>query len=120
VASIGQPDFSDGSFLVTCAGVVNNKLGHLFWGRTPGAVPFQHGIKCVKAPTRRTPNQSSGGSLPPTVDCTGSYAFQFTTAYMQAKGIAPGDTIYCQFWYRDPASPGTTGLSNAIQFTVCD
>jgi hypothetical protein len=27
--------------------------------------------------------------------------------------------VYAQYWMRDPASPSTTGLSNAVQFTVC-
>jgi hypothetical protein len=38
---------------------------------------------------------------------------------MNTLGIDPGDTLYCQFWMRDPASASTTGLSNALQFTVC-
>jgi hypothetical protein len=31
----------------------------------------------------------------------------------------PGETFYAQTWMRDSASPSHTGLSNAIQFTVC-
>jgi hypothetical protein len=38
---------------------------------------------------------------------------------MNAVGITPGQTIYCQWWMRDPGSPSTTGLSNGVRFTVC-
>ena len=30
-----------------------------------------------------------------------------------------GETFYAQWWMRDPASPSTTGFSNAVKFTVC-
>ena len=119
IASNGTPSLSAGGFTVTCTNVINNKNGLLFWGRTQTAVPFDGGWKCVAAPTVRTPIQGSGGSLSGN-DCTGSYAFTFSTSYMNSVGIVPGDTIYCQHWMRDPPSPSTTGLSNALQFTVCD
>jgi hypothetical protein len=51
--------------------------------------------------------------------CTGSYAFTFSTAYMNSVGLNPGDTVFAQWWMRDPASPSTTGLSNGVRFTVC-
>ena len=113
-----QPDKSAGTFTVNCVNVINQKNGLLFWGRGQIAVPFQGGTLCVMAPTVRTLNISSGGATSGS-SCTGSYAFNFSTAYMNANAINPGDTIYCQWWMRDPPSPSTTGLSNAIHFTVC-
>ncbi len=41
------------------------------------------------------------------------------TAYMNAKSIGVGDTVYCQYWSRDPSAPWTTGLTNGLLFTVC-
>jgi hypothetical protein len=114
----GQPRFSGSTFTAIGAGVLNNKVGLLFWGTTPSATPFQGGTKCVSAPTVRTPTQGSGGNPPPD-DCSGTYAFTFDSAYMSAKGIGVGDTIYCQWWSRDPAAPWTTGLTDALSFTVC-
>jgi hypothetical protein len=113
-----QPDHSAGNFAVTCTNVLNQKNGFLFWGLGASATPFQGGFKCVVSPVQRTPSQNSNG-LPSGNSCTGSYVFTFTTVYMNSFGIAPGDTIHCQWWMRDPADPFTTGLSNAVRFTVC-
>jgi hypothetical protein len=113
------PSKSAGNFTVTCSNVINNKVGHVFWGYTQAAVPFQGGTKCIAAPTRRTPNQNSGGSTSGS-DCTGTFVFTFDTAYMNANGINVGDTIHAQWWMRDPGASFTTGLSNAVRFTVCN
>jgi hypothetical protein len=106
-------------FHVTATNVVNNKNGLIFWGFTQSSTPFQGGTKCVAAPTARTPVQLSGGNPPPD-DCSGSYDFHFTHAYMQARGWAAGTTVYAQAWGRDPQSPITTSLSDAIGITVCN
>jgi hypothetical protein len=113
------PSLSAGGFTVTCTNALNQKQGLLFFGAAPNAVPFQGGTLCVAQPTIRTPTSSSGGNALPANDCSGTYAFNFSTAYMQSIGLAPSDTRYAQWWMRDPASPSTTGLSNALQFTVC-
>lgn len=114
-----QPSVSGGTFSVLCVGALNQKSGLLFWGAAPLATPFQGGTLCVASPTIRTPATSSGGSVPPANDCSGVYTFTFTTAYMNLVGLAPSQTRYAQWWMRDPSSPSTTGLSNAVQFTVC-
>jgi subtilisin family serine protease len=122
VPSIGwlnQPSKSAGNFTVTCSNVLNHKNGLLFWGQTPTSFPFQGGIKCVASPTVRTVNISSGGSASGN-DCSGAYAFTFDTAYMNLYSIDPGDPVRAQWWMRDPQSPSTTGLSDALKFTVCD
>ncbi|MFM7298214.1 MAG: hypothetical protein ACKO4Q_13465, partial [Planctomycetota bacterium] len=113
-----QPSKSAGTFTVTCTNVLNQKSGLLFWGASSSATPFQGGFKCVGNPTVRTAAVNSGGSATGN-SCTGSYSFVFSTAYMNSVGLSPGDTVYAQWWMRDPASPSTTGLSNALQFTVC-
>ncbi len=115
-----QPSRSSGTFTVLCSNTLNQKLGLLFWGSAPLAAPFQGGTLCVASPTLRTAAISSGGNAPPANDCSGSYAFTFSTAYMNSVGLAPGQTRYAQWWMRDPASPSTTGLSNAVRFTVCE
>jgi hypothetical protein len=119
IGSIGQPSKSAGAFVVTASNVLNQRNGLLFWGTAQSSAPFQGGFKCVASPTVRTPLTSSGGSALPANDCSGQYAFTFTTAYMNSYGIAAGDTIDCQFWSRDPASVATSGLTNALEFTVC-
>jgi hypothetical protein len=120
ISSVNQPSKGAGNFTVTCSSVINNKFGLLFWGYGPLAAPFQGGFKCVADPVVRTPIQDSGGTPPGVDDCSGAWAFTFDTAYMNAYGIAPGDTLYAQGWGRDPASASTTTLSNALTFTVCE
>jgi len=113
-----QPSRSAGNFIVSSTNVLNQKFGLLFWGTAQTAAPFQGGTLCVAAPTIRTPSINSGGAGSGN-SCSGFYSFTFTTAYMNANGITPGAQIFAQWWMRDPQSPSTTGLSNAVRFIVC-
>jgi len=99
--------------------VLSNKWGLIFWGLAPSSNPFLGGTKCVANPVKRTGVAHSGGNYPPT-DCTGTYAFRFTQAYLASKGLAPGTTVYCQAWQRDPGfpSPNSYGLSDGLSFVV--
>jgi len=116
---INQPDKSAGNFTVTCSNVLNQKNGLLFWGFSAISSPFQGGTLCVGSPTIRTPSFGSGGAASGS-SCTGAYSFTFSTAYMNAYGMDPGEAYFAQWWMRDPSSPSTTGLSNAVYFTVCE
>jgi hypothetical protein len=107
------------NFTLRAQSVINNKNGLFFWGFAPAAAPFQGGTLCVSAPTVRTPVQSSGGT-PGADNCSGAYNFAFTHAYALSRGLAAGMTIYAQGWQRDPASAFPTGLTNALQFTLCN
>jgi hypothetical protein len=74
---------------------------------------------CVAAPTTRTAVQSSGGSTSG-ADCTGVFALDFNARIQ--SGVDPalslGAEVYCQYWSRDPQSPSTTSLTNALRFLV--
>lgn len=110
---------SPAPFLVTASAVLNNQNGILFYGGAPAFVPFQDGTRCVANPIARTPIQNAGGNPPP-ADCSGTYAFDFN-AWIRSgpdPSLLPGTTVYAQFWSRDPGSPSTTGLSDALQFTI--
>lgn len=122
ISSTGVAAFTSADDLhVTCSSVINNKSGVLFWGKAPLATPapFLGGLNCVKAPVKRTPVQGSGGTPPPD-DCSGTFDFHFTHAYMSANLLVIGDEVHGQYWYRDPAiTDGTNaGLSNAIGFLI--
>ncbi len=119
VSFTGTPSRSGAGLTVLCGNVISQKNGLLFWGFGQAAAPFQGGTLCVLPPTVRTPLTSSGGS-PSGADCTGSWAFTFDTAYYQQWSVDPGETIFAQFWGRDPQSASTTTLSNALRFTVCE
>lgn len=98
---------------------MNNKTGLLFWGLAPRADPFLGGVLCVASPTVRTALQGSGGSSLGN-NCTGTWGFAFTSAYLQASGLTPDTWVYAQFWGRDPgfAPPNNAMLSDAVRFRV--
>jgi hypothetical protein len=114
----GAPSVHGGTqFRVGANDVINQKVGLLFWGRAPEALPFQGGTLCVDAPVTRTQAQISGGNTG-TVDCSGSYSFHWSSSYIQSKGLQVGDRIFAQYWSRDPGASFGSGLTNAVDFTL--
>jgi len=116
----GIPSASDPDpFAVGAVQVINNKNGILFYGYAPNNLPFQGGYLCVQPPIKRTPVQNSGGNPPPN-DCSGSFSFNFNGQIQGGAdpGLVPGVSVYDQYWYRDPQSSSTTGLSDAVAFDV--
>ena len=117
----GSPSITGGDFDVTCGQTLNNKLGLFFYGYQGKQVPYQGGKLCVVGPAKRTPVQGSGGNPPPD-DCSGVYSFDFA-AHM-ASGVdptlVPGQSVFSQYWYRDPNDPTgfTTGRSNGLAFQI--
>jgi hypothetical protein len=76
---------------------------------------------CVKAPVQRTPTQSSGGTADA---CDGTLAIDFLdylATHPSALGqpMAAGVICNAQTWFRDPPAPGTTNLSDGLQWTMC-
>jgi hypothetical protein len=116
----GLPSASlDSPFVVQATNVLNNKSGLLFYGYAQASIPFQGGVKCIPAPTKRTPIQNSGGNPPPD-DCSGAYTFDFRARIQSGidPNLVPGAAVYAQFWSRDPQSASTTGLTDAVCFTI--
>jgi len=117
----GSPTLTGADDLhVTASNVLNNKAGLMFWGGARLSNPWFGGTLCVRAPQQRTALQLSGGT-PSGDDCTGTFDFPFTQAYMASFGLAVGTQVNAQYWYRDPAhSDGTAvGMSNGLEFTIC-
>jgi hypothetical protein len=106
-------------FHITADHVLTTKSGLLFWGMATLSNPFHGGTLCVGPPTVRTPIQDSGCAA--CGACQGSYSFHFSHAYMAAQSVQSGDTIYAQYWSRDPgfAPPNNYGLTDGLKFTVC-
>jgi hypothetical protein len=120
VTRSGLPSVSSATpFSINAVNIINQKQGLLFYGFAPESSPFQGGTLCVAAPTTRTAVQSSGGSTSG-ADCTGTFALDFNTRIQ--SGVDPalslGAEVYCQYWSRDPQSPSTTSLTNALRFLV--
>jgi Tol biopolymer transport system component len=121
IGSSGLPSQSGpDNFYATATNVRNNKLGMMLWSLTPDSHPFFGGTLCVHSPIKRTPGQNSGGSATGN-DCTGSYSYHFTQAYMLQQLLPSDTTVYAQFWSRDPgfAPPNNIGLTNGLSFTIC-
>ena len=121
IGSSGVPSASAAlPFLITATNVLSHKHGLLFYGAMPSSQPFQGGFKLVAPPTVRTPLQNSGGASAAN-DCSGTYSFDMNAHIQSAidPNLVLGAQVYCQYWSRDPASPSTTGLTNALAFSIC-
>ncbi|MCY3002525.1 MAG: FG-GAP-like repeat-containing protein [Planctomycetota bacterium] len=121
IATSGTASLTAGSgFTVSVSQVLNQKSGLLFYSLTGAAAqPFEGGFMCVAAPRFRTPVTSSGGSTTG-IDCSGVLSLDFNTYISNTPGrFAFGDTVWAQFWSRDPAATFQTNLSNAVRFGLC-
>jgi len=127
-ASLSFAGYPSGSatsgFVISAQGVEGQRAGLLFYSVSgPNSAvwaPGSSSFLCVKAPTQRAGSQVSGGTAGA---CDGVYALDwnaFRAARPNALGapFSPGTLIWSQAWYRDPSSPGTTSLSNALRFVV--
>lgn len=121
LTSGGEPHVAgpSDSFFLSARYVINNKPGLFLWSIGPAATPMGGGTLCGGLPLKRMPSQLSGGA-PTGTDCSGSYSQLFSQAYMAAKGINAGMTIYSQCWSRDNgfAPANNIGLTDGIRFTV--
>ncbi|MCE9592965.1 MAG: hypothetical protein K8S98_02125 [Planctomycetes bacterium] len=106
-------------FTITATSVLSDKWGMLAWGLAPSAAPFGGGTLCIAAPVFRGPPSSSGGQG--VQDCSGSYTFPLSHAYMAAQGMISGTTVYAQVLSRDPgfSPPNSVGLTDALRVVVC-
>ena len=127
IAGSGTPDANAGSgFVLTVSNVEGQKQGLIFYGlNNAGFTPQPWGpsssFLCVKPPTQRMTNLSSGDTLS---QCDGTFATDWN-AFIAANPAALGqpfagsEHVFAQAWFRDPPSPKTTHLSDAIEFLVC-
>ncbi len=125
MTAMGIPSVSAPSgFVVTCSSVEGDKSGLIFYGVSgrhatawaPGSTSFL----CVKSPVQRMLSQNSGGTGG---SCDGSFSIDWSAwrsdhAAALGQPFAPGHVVDAQAWYRDPSAPGTTNLSDALEFTL--
>lgn len=100
-------------------GIVSEKPGRLIFSTAPQSAIFLDGFQCVSAPLRFSPVLWSG-SVPSGGNCSGILQYTFSSAFAAAKGISLGDTIYAQYWFRDPGASSTTGLTAAVAYSYCN
>lgn len=48
------------------------------------------------------------------------YDFNTWVATGLDPALVAGAMVDGQFWFRDPGSPSTTGLSGGVEFVLCD
>lgn len=122
LAFSGYASLTDSNpFEISASMLINDQLGLLVYGVSGRATtPFQGGLLCVQPNLLRSPALHTGGSASGT-DCSGQLSFDFN-ALLQGggTGLAVGDRIDAQFFYRDPRHPDGTGygLTDAVEFFV--
>ncbi len=125
LGSIGTPSASAGSgFILIATQVEGQRMGYLYYGVT-GAQATSWGpasILCVAPPRQRmAANAPTGGT---SGYCDGVVA-QDWNAYIAnhpsaiGQPFSAGQQVWAQAYYRDPPSPKTTNLSDALRFTLC-
>ena len=74
----------------------------------------------IAGQVKRTSLQNSGGS-PAGIDCTGSMTFDFNAYALTGvdPALVAGESIFAQFWTRDPLDPFGSNLSGGICFDLC-
>jgi hypothetical protein len=120
-ASISAPS----GFVLRATNVEGQKQGILFYGLFgPNNAPWSPGSTsklCVRTPVQRMLNLSSGGTANA---CNGVLQTDFQS-YLASNPSAlgapfgAGIVVNVQAWFRDPPAPGTTNLSNGLQFRTC-
>lgn len=125
ISATGTPSGSTGSgFVVAVDRVDGQRPGLIFYGVSGRlALPWGSSTSwlCVKPPTMRSGVQSSGGTF---FQCDGRLAVDwnaFVAANSGALGapFTNGTHVYAQGWFRDPPSPKTSSLSDALEFLPC-
>jgi len=113
----GTPSASNaGPFVVEAQQVEAFKSGIFFHGTSGSSnAPFLGGTLCVNPPLVRSSVQNSGAAGQP--PCTGVLNLDLNAAGISAT-IGVGTDTWLQGWFRDPADPSGSGLTNALAFTV--
>ena len=125
MSSNGTPSVAATSgFTLHCSNVEGQKFGLIFYGANgPKSSPWAPGSSsflCVKAPVQRSAASNSGGTAGA---CDGSFSLDFLAYLASHPGalgqpFAAGQCVNAQTWFRDPPAPGTTNLSNGLQFVT--
>lgn len=124
LAVLGAPSLTVGDPLTLLARSVTPNVRCMgLWSRTGASTPFAGGTLCVAAPVRRWPvAQSSAGAADASCQghLTGSVAIAIPRATLAATGLAPGQTLHTQIWFRDNGfpMPDNIGLTGSCLLTV--
>lgn len=125
ISAAGAPSASAGSgFTLTISVVEGQKQGIVFYGLSGrNQSPWGAGSSsylCMLVPTQRMGVQNSGGNFS---WCDGSLSQDWCAFVASDPGalgapFSSGQAVQTQAWFRDPGSPKTTSLSDALEFIV--
>jgi hypothetical protein len=108
LATLGSVSIAAGNLSLRLSQALPDKSSIAFYGFAPNNAPWNGGNLYVAAPLKRLAVRQ--------LDAAGAANFPFSLALCQ-----PGDVLYCQGWFRDPAAPdgSTVGLSHGLRVDVC-
>jgi len=126
MSATGSPSIATLSgFEVRATGIEGQKQAVLFYGlsgtNNAAWTPNSSSRICVRTPVQRMPGSGTGGTANA---CNGAIALDFlsflaSNSTALGRPLMAGTVVNTQTWFRDPPAPGTTNLSNALQFTFC-
>ncbi|NUP95331.1 MAG: hypothetical protein HUU28_04125 [Planctomycetaceae bacterium] len=126
LSATGTPSATANSgFTLSVSGVEGQRQGLVFYsvsGRKQGVwTNGSTSFLCVKAPTQRMTGQTSGGT---NNSCDGSFSIDWlawiaTRPTAVGQPLTPGQLVQAQCWFRDPSAPGTTNLSQGVEWQLC-
>lgn len=99
----------------------NGQIGLLLYSSAgPNPKLTGMGWLCLTPPLRRMSVQTTGGSPPPTIDCTGTFVEDFNSwvASGQDAALVPGAAVWVQGWTRDPTAGSGALFSDAVAFVI--
>jgi hypothetical protein len=126
MSATGTPAVSSTSgFVLTCSTMEGQKAALIFYGNSGRAsnvwAPGSSSFLCVKTPVQRTPSTTSSGT---SGACDGSISIDWSDYIATHSGalgtpLFAGEQFNAQCWFRDPPAPGTTNLSDGIEWVMC-
>jgi len=125
LSASGWPSASATSgFTLTATNVEGLRTGLIFYGTSGRNAAFwatgSSSVLCVKSPAQRTSTALSGGT---NNSCSGTLSLDWLAWLATRPGalgqpLASGRVFQAQCWFRDPAAPGGTHLSQGLEWTL--
>lgn len=110
----GTPSISGDTMVLTASNFPVGMPGVFFVGDQTQSLPFRSGLLCVGGQTQRMDKIPFGNAGSGTMPAPGFPVLS------QLHNVSAGDTLYYQFWYRDPngaCAGGGANTSNAVRIT---
>jgi len=105
-------------FTVNCSQVLNQSVGTCLVSASGRArIPFLGGTLCVAAPWTSSQPVHAGGSIPPVVDCSGTWSIDLNSHLYFGRPLSAGSVIDCQWWGRE-LGLASAQLSDALEVVM--